>query len=316
MMKKNTLFPTILITSALILSSCAAYYSIYGIANLFSGAVISVGIMMGTLEVCKLVATTFLFRYWKTCKTFLKTYMSIAVVILMLLTSSGIYGYLSAAYQKSEIQTKIFTQKIELIEGQKSTYNNQIEQYKKRIEFSTKLRETQENRLTELLKNDSITKNVVQLQEVQSQASELITRTEVDITEQNKKIQVALDNIKGLDKDVFDIKLETFKQKDILTFQFVAETFGTTISKVVKWLIIMLIFVFDPLAICMLLAYNTIIYNDVIETIEEPKKIVEPVVMPEVKQEPTVNVPTQKKETKMSNFKKILRKPFDRSHGR
>ena len=313
MMKKNTFFPTILITSALILSSCAAYYSIYGIANLFSGAIISVGIMMGTLEVCKLVATTFLFRYWKTCKTFLKTYMSISVVILMLLTSSGIYGYLSAAYQKSEIQNKILSQKIELVEGQKVTYNSQIEQYKKRIEFSTQLRESQEKRLTDLLKNDSITKNIVQLQEVQSQASELINRTENDITEQNKKIQTALDNIKVLDKDVFDIKLQSFQQKDILTFQFVAETFGTTISKVVKWLIMLLIFVFDPLAICMLLAYNTIIYDDVVEPTHEPEptKISEPIVTPDVKSE-TVSVPTPKKETKMSTFKKILRKPFGR----
>lgn len=308
-MKKNTLFPLILISSALALSACAGYYSVYGIANLFSGAVIQISMMMGLLEISKLVCSSYLFRYWNTCKVFLKTYMAIAVIVLMLITSSGIFGYLSAAYQKSEIQNKILTQKIELIDGQKSTYNNQIEQYKKRIDFNTQLRESQEKRLNEALKNDTITKNVVQLQEVQSQSSELIAKTDKDIADLTKNIQTTLDSVKSLDKDMFDLKIESYKQKDILTFQFVAEIFGTTINKVVKWLIIMLIFVFDPLAICMLLAYNSIIYTD-----EKPSTI------PSVEAKPTETIPSLKEELPKtiedSKFKKILKKPFGRFYGR
>ena len=244
--------------------------------------------------------------------------MSIAVIVLMLITSSGIFGYLSAAYQKSEIQNKILTQKIELIENQKISYNSQIDQHRKRIDFNTSIRDSQERRLNDALKNDSITKNIVQLQEVQSQTSELIAKTELEISVQNKEIQKILADIKGLDKEVFDLKLQSYQQKDILTFQFVAEIFGTTISKIVKWLIIMLIFVFDPLAICMLLAYNTIVYDKddttekIIPSLEVSKPTTETIVPTET---PSI-VKTDNSPKPESKYKKIFRKPFSRLYGR
>ena len=221
----------------------------------------------------------------------------------MVITSTGIGGGLISLYQKSSIQNKILSQKIELIESQKVTYNSELEQYKKKIEFSTQIRNSQEKRLNDALQNESITKNIVQLQEIQSAASDFINKTDNDIIEQNKNIQVTRNSISELDKTIFDLRLQSYQQKDILTFQFVADIFGTTISKVVKWLIIILIFVFDPLAICMLMAYNTIIFD-----INADSGVV------------SSDTPTIKNGENVSTveplYKKILRKPFNRFHGR
>lgn len=301
-MKLTSFFPRLVLFFGLSLSIMAAYYSIWGIQGLFGGAM-SVGILMGMLEASKLVMTTFLFRYWHRCNHILKIYSLISILILMVITSTGIGGGLISLYQKSSIQNKILSQKIELIESQKVTYNSELEQYKKKIEFSTQIRNSQEKRLNDALQNESITKNIVQLQEIQSAASDFINKTDNDIIEQNKNIQVTRNSISELDKTIFNIKLESYQQKDILTFQFVADIFGTTISKVVKWLIIILIFVFDPLAICMLMAYNTIIFD-----INADSGVV------------SSDTPTIKNGENVSTveplYKKILRKPFNRFHGR
>lgn len=302
-MKKPNLFSLLVLSVALVLSSCAAYYSVSGIANLFSGAIVSVGIMMGTLEIAKLVCSNFLFRYWQRCKWLLRIYMLCGVILLMLITSTGIGGALISAYQKSEIQNRILTQKIELIENQKQSYSNQIQQIQSQINLKIQLRNSQEKRLNDALQNETISKNIVQLQEVQSQSAEFMAKTELDISDGNKKIQDILIAIQKLDTDEFNIKLESYQHKDILTFQFVADMFGTSISKVVKWLIIVLIFVFDPLAVCMLMAYNTIVLdrNDEPGSVSNGTPVVsDGVVSP--KSEPL--------------YKKILRKPFNRFHGR
>ena len=337
-MRKITIFPLLVLITALALSTCAAYYSVFGISSLFSGATLSVAIMATILEISKLVSTSFLFRYWKKCQTFLKTYMLTGVVVLMFITSVGIFGYLTAAYQKSSIQNKILSQKIELIESQKVTYNSELEQYKKKIEFSTQIRNSQEKRLNDALQNESITKNIVQLQEIQSAASDFINKTDNDIIEQNKNIQVTRNSISELDKTIFDLRLQSYQQKDILTFQFVAESLGTNVSVIVKWLIIILIFVFDPLAICLLLAYNTIVYSEdtnvrtetiIKEVIKEvirevPVEVIREVIKEvpvEVKNEfVPVNIKTDlpiiEPEIKKESFgKKILRKPFGKLYG-
>ena len=100
-MTKSSKFPLLLGISALLIALCAAFFSVYGISTLFAGASMSVMIMASSLEIGKLVATTFLYRYWNKCQTYLKTYLVGAIFILMLVTSMGIFGYLSAAYQKS-----------------------------------------------------------------------------------------------------------------------------------------------------------------------------------------------------------------------
>ena len=98
---KRNLFPTIIALSALSVSASAAFYSVSGLSKLFAGATFEVIIMAGSLEVAKLVIASLLYQYWDTINKFLRTYLAIAAIVLVLITSMGIYGFLSAAYQET-----------------------------------------------------------------------------------------------------------------------------------------------------------------------------------------------------------------------
>ena len=244
---------------------------------LFSGSAIASMIMASSLEIGKLVATTFLYRYWKKSQLLLKTYLILAVVSLMFITSLGIFGYLTSAYQQSSIENKLSEEKIVYIQDQKKMYVDKINDAKKRIENITKLRTSQENRLNESITNVIISRNPIQLSQIQQSTKEFIDKSEKDMDVENNKIQSTVDEIQKLDKQISDIKIKSGGQKDLQTFKFVADEFGVDINKVVKWFIICLISVFDPLAICLLLAYNTtlgdVIYVKPIVKIEEtPEK--------------------------------------------
>jgi hypothetical protein len=244
---------------------------------LFSGSAIASMIMASSLEIGKLVATTFLYRYWKKSQMLLKTYLILAVVSLMFITSLGIFGYLTSAYQQSSIENKLSEEKIVYIQDQKKMYVDKINDAKKRIENITKLRTSQENRLNESITNVIISRNPIQLSQIQQSTKEFIDKSEKDMDVENNKIQSTVDEIQKLDKQISDIKIKSGGQKDLQTFKFVADEFGVDINKVVKWFIICLISVFDPLAICLLLAYNTtlgdVIYvKPIVKTEETPEK--------------------------------------------
>lgn len=244
---------------------------------LFSGSAIASMIMASSLEIGKLVATTFLYRYWKRSQLLLKTYLILAVVALMFITSLGIFGYLTSAYQQSAIENKLSEEKIVYIQDQKKMYSDKIGDAKKRIENITKLRSSQENRLNESINNVTISRNPIQLAQIQQSTKEFIDKSEKDIDVENTKIQLTVDEIQKLDKQISDIKIKSGGQKDLQTFKFVADEFGVDINKVVKWFIICLISVFDPLAICLLLAYNTTLGNTIyvkpiIKAEETPEK--------------------------------------------
>jgi len=310
-MQQNKFFATLLLISALILSFCAAFFSVYGISSLFSGALISVSIMAGALEAAKLICSSFLFRYWNKTKTFLKTYMLLGVIMLLIITSMGIFGYLSAAYQKSSTENKILVEHVQLIDTQKKLIIDRIDQSNKRIEFIGKLRAEQEKRLTDMLQNEQIAKNIVQLQEVQGQTADLIKKSDDDVDTENKKVQEYTTSISKLDDEVSQLKIKSLEKRDITTFQFVADALGMNINSVVKWFILALIFVFDPLAIAMLLAYNSIVYehltfgDDEMSSKKEEKTEIPPVT--EIKQDDKPS-----KSSKLDGFSKIIRKPFAR----
>ena len=98
---KQSIFPFIIALSALSVSTSAAFYSVSGLSKLFAGASFEVTIMAGSLEVAKLVTASLLYQYWDTINKVLRTYFLGAVIVLILITSMGIYGFLSAAYQET-----------------------------------------------------------------------------------------------------------------------------------------------------------------------------------------------------------------------
>lgn len=273
-------FDVLLGLTALTIALVAAFFSVYGIATLFAGAFVLTAIMASSLEIGKLVAVTYLYRYWNRTKGFLKAYLGVATLVLMLVTSLGIFGYLSAAYQKSSIEFKAAQEKITMVEGQKVYMTDKIAQAKSRIQTLNDMRKLQEGRMNEVLTNAFLTRNPIQLKQLQDQTAEIIKNADADIKAQQDTIQKTTDEIAAVDKQVNEMRFASAGKKDIRTFQFVADQFGTTLDKVAKWFIFAIIFVFDPLAIALILAYNVVTFRKSEDTFEELTKVELPKKLP------------------------------------
>lgn len=245
---------------ALVIAIVAAFFSVYGIATLFAGAFLSTVVMGTSLEIGKLVAVTYLYRYWKQTKAWLAAYLSIALVILMVITSLGIFGYLSSAYQKSATAYKAQQNQIVLVEKTKTYAQNRIDQAQTRIITLNELRKSQEARMSESMTNTFISRNAIALRQIQDQTAEMIKNTETDVKSEQGKIEAGIAEIGIIDKKVSEMKFGE-NNKDIRTFEFVAKLFDTDLDTIAKWFILCLIVVFDPLAIALILAYNVVAYK-------------------------------------------------------
>ena len=126
---KKYLFPLLVTFSALSVSISAAFYSISGLSKLFAGAALAVIIMAASLEIAKLVIASLLYQYRKTLPKFLKYYLSIACFVLILITSMGIYGFLSAAYQETAAKSGNIDAQITLIEVKRDNIREQLVVY-------------------------------------------------------------------------------------------------------------------------------------------------------------------------------------------
>jgi len=277
-------FPLVLGLSAFLIAICAASFSVYGISTLFAGASIPVMIMASSLEIGKLVGTTFLYRYWKKCSGILKTYLTTSIIVLMMVTSLGIFGFLSSAYQKSAIEFSVAQEQIKNTEDQKTFYQDKINQSKEIIKAVT----ANKNSLIQSLKDDNISRSSSALRQINTQISDA-TDT---ITKENTEIQKDIDQIGQIDTKVNTMKLGTASKKDVQTFKFVADAFGTSLDKVARWFILMLIFVFDPLAVCLVLAYNVSVYKKVDENVYDTPKPSKPEIADSPKEEIPSNIPT------------------------
>ena len=273
-------FDILLGLTAVAIALVAAFFSVYGIATLFAGAFALTAFMASTLEIGKLVAVTYLYRYWSKTKKWLAAYLSIATFVLMLITSMGIFGYLSAAYQKSSLEFKAGQEKIMMVEGQKTYLTDKITQSKSRIDTLNKIRALQESRMNESLTNSFLTRSPVQFKQLQDQTAEMITTADANIGAEQATIQKTTDDISKLDQQVNEMKFASANKKDIRTFQFVADQFGTTLDKVAKWFIFTIIFVFDPLAVALILAYNVVTYKKPDELIKADVPERPPIVNP------------------------------------
>lgn len=237
-------FTFLLGLSALLVAGSAAYFSVLGIATLFSGSFYQVIVMAGALEFGKLVATSYLYRYWNKTVWILKVYLLASVLILMGITSLGIFGYLSAAYQVNSSKFAQLDSQIQLLQEQKESFNKEIEQISSRIDTLNKSRTSQEQRLPQL------TSRAAQpiYKDIEKSGEEIKKLNERTIELQQNKTKK--------DKEIIELKTEMLKAKDIGTFKFVSNAINKPLDTVVTWFICVLICVFDPLAVCLVLAFN------------------------------------------------------------
>lgn len=238
------MFVVILALSAFVIAAVAAYFSVQGIATLYAGAYISVLVMAGALEAGKLVATSFLYRYWHRANLLLKTYILIAILTLMGITSMGIFGFLTGAYQSSLVEySQAETQQTFLV-SQKDILQKELDSLTLRVDTLNKSRLSQEQRLPSMSRRSA------------APVYEDIKQSGEEITQARARMNQIFEEIKMLDVQTLEAQKQRGQQKDIGTLKYAAELFNTDINTIVKWFTLAIIVVFDPLAIALVLAYN------------------------------------------------------------
>ena len=227
-MEKSKYFYIWIGLSALLIAGSAAAFSVYGLAKLFSGAFLSVVIMAGSLELGKLVTASFLYRYWNVINWFQKVYMTIATIVLVFITSAGIFGYLSNAYQGATLEFE--KQSTELIAVEERIEQLEEDKVFLKEELSIAISELPDNYITAKRK----------LRE-----------------DYNPQILMVNEEILDYKKTRADLEIQLVSTGvDVGPAIYLARTFGTDIDTVVKFFIFILIFVFDPLAVMLVIAYN------------------------------------------------------------
>ena len=231
---------------ALIVASCAAFFSVQGLANLYAGQFLAVCIMASSLEVGKLVAASYLQRYWNKTAGLLKTYLVTAVLILMCITSLGIFGFLTGAYQANNSKVELVDSKQDNTNSKKVFLEQEIASLNQRLVVLNNARESQEKRLSGL--SSRAAKPVY----------DDIERSGKEISEIHDKINNISKEVLNSGEQIIELTEEKHKSSDIGTLQFVAKIFEVPVDLVVKWLTLAIVFVFDPLAICLILAFNSV----------------------------------------------------------
>ncbi len=233
--------------SAILIAGCAAYFSVTGLGVLFAGASISVMVMAGSLELAKLVAATYLKQEWDSLKGFNKWYLTISVGTLMLITSAGIFGYLSNAFQQQNLGLQKIERDIAVYQTQITKNDGEIARYTTQLTNQQNIRNSQEANLSKQIDKDKSTARVSQM--IRS-ADKEITSISKRIDELTKQNNVALDSINAIKNA--NINLE----REVGGFRFVAEAFNVPLNTVVKFFIFIIVIVFDPLAVALIIAFN------------------------------------------------------------
>jgi hypothetical protein len=256
---KKYILPILILLAGLAISGSAAYYSVLGLSKLFAGAYIPVTIMASSLEFSKLVIASLLYTYRKTLPKLLKTYLIIAVIILMGITSIGIYGYLTSAYQTTLNKTEIVDSQILLLEERKESQNEQLRLYNE--EKSTSIQDV--NSLRSGLSN-----NIIQYKDkagniitTQSSSTRKSLEKQLDQSlERQTQINAIIEDLKvkvfEVENQISEVKTESTLSGELGPLKFVSELTGYDMNIVINWLLLLIIFVFDPLAISLIIAAN------------------------------------------------------------
>ena len=257
---KKGFFPFLIAFSALSVSASAAFYSVSGLSKLFAGASFEVIIMAGSLEFSKLVIASLLYQYWDTINKWLRTYLTIAAVTLVLITSMGIYGFLSAAYQETYQKLVVQQNEIEFLDSKAQFYEEDVTRYDQELErISNNIATLSNARSQQIQVRDT---SVVGGVRTTISTSELrLAQSRINVEEENRKDvqakrEVAADSLQNIKLKILDLQNESDTVGELGPLQYLSGLTGTPMDKIINWLLLVIIFVFDPLAISLVVAAN------------------------------------------------------------
>ena len=259
-MKENKIFPWLVAIAAASISFSAAFYSIFGIGKMFAGASTNVMIMATSLEFAKLVIASFLYRFWNDVNKGLRAYLTIACFVLILITSAGIYGFLSSAYQdtankveNSDKSTLVITKRKDMLQKQLDQAEKQLELKSNRQNTLSDMRSRQQSNADNLIASNKSASSVRTQMNQLSKESGLL---DVDIKVLQDTIASKTQQISTLETEILGISTNSDLANEIGPLKYIAKLTGKTLDEVVNWFIIALMLVFDPLAIALVVAAN------------------------------------------------------------
>ena len=254
------MFKYVVLLSAIVIATVAAFFSVSGLGKLFAGSFLAVVIMASALETGKLVTASLLTRHWNDLTRLMRVYYLSATFILIVITSAGIYGFLTAAYQTTADQLSILDRQTQVLDLRKERYQEQLDLY-------IGERETLSSTVGELSRG--LANNVIQY--VDEETGQLITTTSLNtriaLQEQLQiatsereslatRIEELTDSVTQLDLQALSLTVDSEVAAEVGPLRYLSNLTGWPMDSVVNAFALLLIFVFDPLAVSLVVAYN------------------------------------------------------------
>jgi hypothetical protein len=256
---KERLFPLLIAFSALSVSLSAAFYSVSGLSKLFAGAAFAVIVMAASLEIAKLVIASLLYQYRKNLPKFLKWYLSMACVVLILITSMGIYGFLSAAYQETAAKAGSIDSQITLIEVKRDNIKEQLAVYnEEKLSINSAVADLRtglsNNKIqyTDTLGNVITTTSRATRNVLTKQLDQAIDRQTII----NSKVDDLNQKLFDYETEIVEVRLSDAVSSELGPLKYLSGLTGLPMDQIINYLLLTIIFVFDPLAIALVVAAN------------------------------------------------------------
>lgn len=276
---KEYILPILIGLCALAVSASAAIYSVTGLSKLFAGASMQVMIMAGSLEVAKLVIATLLHQYWNSLNKLLRVYLTTSVVVLVLITSMGIYGFLSSAYQNTAVGFQTAGKEISFLKQKEAFYQKDLDRYDEELNrISNNISELSKAKAREVSVSDgrggvttSVSTTELRL------ADSRIRSEETNRTSTLASRNIVADSLKNIQTKILNLEVQASSNAELGPLIYLSELTGKPMDQIINILLLVIIFVFDPLAISLVLAANfafdRIKYPEVKAVDNKPKEI-------------------------------------------
>jgi len=271
-------FRTLLLgLSALFVAFNAAFFSVSGLSKLFAGAALSVILMASSLELAKLILAGYLYNYWEKINKGFRVYLSIATLVLVLITSLGIYGFLTAAFQDTFNTYSVSSKQKAFLEQKEEFWQEDVTRYDEELKRISQNISTLSNaKATGIQVRDTTSttgfRNTISTTELRL-SQQRITVEEENRKEVQAKRQVAADSLQSIQLKILDLETDTDVSAELGPLQYLSGLLDKPMDQIINWFILIIIFVFDPLAVALVVAFNNAVKVDKGE--KDKKKVVE-----------------------------------------
>ena len=271
-------FRTLLLgLSALFVAFNAAFFSVSGLSKLFAGASLSVILMASSLELAKLITAGYLYNYWEKINKAFRIYLSIGVVILILITSLGIYGFLTAAFQDTFNIYSITEKQKTFLQQKEKFWADDVARYDVELSrISDNIATLSNAKASSIQVRD--TASTTGFRQTISTTELRLSQQRIAVEEDNRKEvqakrEVAADSLQSIQLKILDLDTDTEVSSELGPLQYLSGLLDKPMDQIINWFILIIIFVFDPLAVALVVAFNNALKIDKGES--DKKKVVE-----------------------------------------